>query len=134
MNRRDLVRRLDHWRELIAPEWRITLVDDRPEDLDGNLDANAACTADDHYLHADIWINPDYLEEASSARLDVTLIHELVHLHFRDLRGLIDSLEPTLGKPVLELALEQFNAAEERAIDRLARVIGRYRVTGIAED
>lgn len=121
ISRRELVARVEHWRERIAPEWQLSVITERPE-LD-DPDVNACCTADDDYLHAAIWVNPAYLGRTTAARLDVTIVHELVHLYFRDLRAALEPLEELVGKPTAATIRGTAMNAEERAVDRLARLI-----------
>jgi hypothetical protein len=51
------------------------------------------------------------------------LVHELLHCHLAALSNLKDDLEKTLGLAAFELFAASFERAEERTVDKLARII-----------
>lgn len=124
MTRAGLVKRVERWRRLLAPEWRVTLVDELPEDP--GYPVNAQVAADDDYLHARLWLNPDrYAPATPLGELDVTIVHELVHLLLRELRRTIDLLDGQVHRDVHRLLEERFRHEEELLVERVARVVAR---------
>lgn len=116
----ELEARVEKWRALLAPEWRITITTDGPDDREHR----ACITADDDYLHAALYVAPATRDEALG-ELDVTIVHELLHLHFRELRRTIDLIDGHVHRDAATVLEDRFLSVEELTVERLARVIAR---------
>lgn len=125
MTARELERRVELWRALLAPEWRITLEPRGPHPDEEEHRYNAAVQADDDYLHARLWVRDGFYRAKPLGEVDVTIVHELVHLGLRELRRTLDELDGLVHRDVRELLVERFRTEEERLVERLARVIAR---------
>lgn len=125
MTEQQLAKRVEHWRSLLAPEWRITLDPAGPHPADEEDQYNACVQADDDYLHARLWVRQSFYRDAELGEVDVTLVHELLHLLLRELRRIEDLVRPHLTSAVSLLLADRQRTEEERVVERLARIIAR---------
>lgn len=124
MTKRELVRRVDHWRLLLAPEWRITIDASLDAPADAAPGARAVIQADDDYHHARLWLAPE-TRAGGRGELDVTLVHELLHLELRELRRTIDLIDGHVHRELATMLDERWTSLEEQTVDRLSRIIAR---------
>lgn len=101
----------------LLPGWQITLVEERPEELDE--DTAAGTSYSEHTFHVDLWLSDDTLAEADPRELRVTLVHELLHPLFRDLREeyMPDREEKPSGHA-------RWTHLEELVVERIALAFG----------
>lgn len=130
MTRRDLAARVEFWRALIVPEWRVELVRDRADVTRENADEpeedfKASICAAEHQHYARVWVRETHWRTAPLGEVDVTVVHELLHLIFRRGRRIVDELDGLIHRDVHKLLEERFEVAEELAVERLARIIAR---------
>lgn len=121
MKRDDLAARVEHWRQRLAPEWRITLKDSGP-DWKHEEDYLGTVQSDDDYQHAKLHITDAALEQ-SDEDVDLTIVHELIHPLLREMRSALDRLEAHVPKPAWQIVSDQFGRDEEQVADRLSRLI-----------
>lgn len=101
---------VEKWRQRLAPEWRITVVEQADRD-----DSEGACHIDDsQYQHAIIYISPD------AEDLEVTVIHEILHVLMDPLISQIRRLAMDAGAGSMSGELRQQRDSEERIVERLA--------------
>ncbi len=127
MTRRALERRVEFWRALLAPEWRITLSDRRPgaDDDPDDDQYHATIRSAEDYLHATLWVRADFYGEAEASEVDVTIVHELVHLLMRELRRTMDLIVTHVHRDTYTVLDARFRTEEERLVERVARIIAR---------
>lgn len=117
---------VQEWAKMLAPEWLIEFERDPMEAAQwGEADpseSNAITTLTGHYNKATMWFDAKRLKDASVLDANITAVHEILHLVFRDHRHLVNHLLPDIGttQPVID---GMYDAIEERTIDRLARAI-----------
>lgn len=108
-------------RQLSLEEWRVILHDDPPE----NPLAVAECRFPDSGA-AEVWlaIGPRFWQSTPEYQRE-TMIHELLHILLHDLSEAAEDLSWTdlIPRGMDELHRRNVRRAEERAVDRLARVI-----------
>lgn len=121
MTRDAVADRVEFWRLRLTPEWRITVTGSTtpPEEMP---DCRAMIQASEDYHHADLWIAPAVLRE-ELGEIDVTIVHELLHLLMREMRRTLDLIEGQVAPAVHSLLEQRFTTEEEGAVERLARVI-----------
>ena len=124
MTHRQLIARVERWRELILPEWRIDVIKDLPDEAPSDGPPNARIEAAPDYHHATVWFNPELLKRDQSD-VDVTIIHELLHPLLREMRRVVDMVEDQVGRPLFDVLREYMESEEEKVVERLARIIGR---------
>jgi hypothetical protein len=117
MTRDDIAERIEFWRERLTPEWRITLSAEDPDN-----ENNAQVRSSEHYHWAEVRIAPK-AAAAGGGELDVTIVHELLHLLMRDMRRIVDLVEDQVHRDVHTIIFDTFLSAEEAAVERLARII-----------
>lgn len=121
MNRHQLEIRVELWRDRLAPEWRITLDPNAPP---GHEDAVASCQADNDYEHARMHFT-DYCLGLELPVIDKVIIHEILHLLFREGRRCWDAVDGQVHRDVRTAVDHQHDSWEERVIERLARTIAQ---------
>lgn len=123
MTRKQAARALEKWRARLAPEWRITVYESGPDWRDEE-DYLATVQCDDDYAHAKI-----HLTDACLARddesVEVTIVHEILHLLTRELRRVLDRGKGYWPPSVHDLLSDGFEHDEEALVDRLAHAIVR---------
>lgn len=115
------------WATLLAPEWQIEFEWDTTKAAAwGEADpseANAITNVSHHYNNAQMWF--DQSRECSAFELNVTAVHECLHLVMRDIRYLSEHMVPEVATEYRAQNIVQayYNKVEENVIDRLAFVI-----------
>lgn len=92
------------------------------------FDYKSPCTesyvdAESHYLldydKATIRLNPDWAVW-DQKHTEQIVVHELLHLHFRDLTNTVDSLDAKLGQETRDIFNHRWNHEIEGVCERLA--------------
>lgn len=123
MTRRQLADRVEYWRRLILPEWRVILHDKPLEDMDMDVDdAWAVCRTPGDYLKIQIHFSDKLLKEPL-AEIEATVVHELLHALTRPWRNLLDGVSYELGNAKTSVLREGQEHEEEKLVDRLAYVL-----------
>jgi len=100
------------WAARLVPGWRVNLVDERPGD-----DCHyAAVSWGDSNFALDIWLSDEAMMEPWT-ELTATIIHELLHPLFRELR---QGFMPEPGDPAREAWVHQ----EELIVERISTAVG----------
>lgn len=117
-----LEQRIDLWRARLVPEWRLTIVD-KPIS-DEMPECRAEVQADEDYHHATLYIAQSVLAD-ELGEVDVTIVHELLHLLVRECRRTFNLVEGQVHRDVFDLLRQHFETAEEQLVERVARVVAR---------
>lgn len=107
--------RVEVYREALLPGWRIVLRDDLPDDMERDDEGPAAVIGwDDNLYTANLYLSDDVLN-GGTAYLNSTIIHELMHPMFRELRFAFmpDEKSDRAGH-------ERWEFFEERIVERVA--------------
>lgn len=121
MTRAELELEVERLRQLVIPEWRVILANQPPPDHDTD-DAWATSQSMEDYDQITIHFSDECLERAD-ATIITTIVHELLHGAFRDMRGLIDRLCGQIHRDAWQVWNAQRVHEEERLVDRLSRTI-----------
>ncbi len=97
----------------------VHLVDETP----GECGAEASVGTPDHYDTAEFWFTWGFLEEASPYDLDRTIIHEWLHLSFRDLDFVLEGVQEWVTYPTYRAFDRQVDHEREGLIDRFSHQI-----------
>lgn len=117
MTRKQLAKLVEHWRQALAPEWRVTLIDHPPPDSDG--DFWAICRRKEDYLSITVHFTDKCLER-SPREIEITAVHELLHAIFRPWGKQIDDVAFDLGNVRAGALRREREHEEEQLVDRLA--------------
>lgn len=124
MTQTQIEKRLRRWQTVLnLNHWEISteLVEIAGQDED----AAAAVIRSDDYDRAVIQVARPHLEDEDAQRqLDISLCHELMHIHMRDLDTLVDSLLFRQSSQDAASAMHpNWLHLREGLVDRLARVL-----------
>lgn len=129
MTGRQVAARVDFWRKKLEPlglmHWKMSL-DIVPDLTTGSGDgANAAVYTEDFYDTAYIKIDADAIPDGreSTQTFDQYIVHELLHVVFRDFSKAIDSIKDHLAPPAASQWEDRVEHEEEGVVDRLSRAI-----------
>lgn len=122
-----LARRVERWQKVLAPlglgHFRIeevTVADQTPS----HCGANATARLYQHYDSVQFWFTHDFIDGSTPKRLDEVIIHEWLHVAWRDHEDVTDRAGEAWMPPA---ALKDFTAAleheQEGLIERTARLI-----------
>lgn len=100
----------------------VTLTDD-PIDTKTDKDARAATENSTFYDSAWLEFDSHEVADMEDSELDEVIIHELLHIVFRDYETAYERALPYLGEPARSIWQEQVLHEHEGVIDRLARTI-----------
>lgn len=121
-----LAQRVEAWQKRLAPlgigHFRILavhVVDQTP----GGARANASVFTPSDYDSAEFWFKYDYVEECNEQELDETIIHEWLHVAFRDLDDALEVVESWMPEATHNDFENRIDHEREGVIDRLARLI-----------
>lgn len=126
----------DYWRDALGLEsWRLALVKGGCDD-----DAYMQVERSNTYERATIRWQPWLLGEGDvpapldfgvpieDADVEISLVHELLHLQTRDMARVVrGDLDGFLHRDVYSQVENAFNRAEEQAVDRMAVALVRHR-------
>lgn len=89
----------------------------------GNPDAKASVQVHDLYDNCSFFFDADELEEMEEDELDMTIIHEWMHVAFRDLEAAIAMCEDWLPERTYSDYEDRLNHEREGLIDRLSKAM-----------
>jgi hypothetical protein len=121
VTRRQLAKLVEAWRKVLTPEWRITLMDEPPPDED-MANTWACCQTNDDYLHINVHFTDELLKE-NHRKIEITVVHELLHAITRPWRRLVDAVEDDLPARAHRVLTSEQEHQEEAFVDRLSCVI-----------
>lgn len=131
MKRSEITAIVEKWRQRLVPEFTVEIVWDWRTAAswdDFEPEAHATCNLQYHYNRAEVWFNQP--EGRKEYDVHVTVVHELLHMVFRDIRWAAVSLPAAAGAVADAMVGEAYSKSEEEAIDRLARaLVAAYGVT-----
>lgn len=126
MTENQLQRRVEQWQSRLAllgvSQWRIEsveIVDETP----GGPNADATVCTSSKYDSAYFYFARDFIETATPATLDETIIHEWLHVAMRDLDRTLDCVENWMPEQTHTDFDRTVDRAREALIERLARTI-----------
>lgn len=122
-----LAKRVESWGKRLSPLGvahfdilRVTLGEECPS---GNSNAKASVQVHDLYDNCSFFFNTAELDRMSEDELDMTIIHEWLHVAFRDLEAAVASCEDWLPDRTFSDFEERLNHEREGLVDRLARAM-----------
>jgi hypothetical protein len=120
-----LLRRIDFWQRHLAP---LGLAPYRThvgyvEETQGKEGAAASCHNSVHYDTVWFEFRQDYVEKAEKWQLDETIIHEWLHVLFRDYDSAVNYAGDYMSPQVREMWECQVEHELEGVIEKLARTI-----------
>lgn len=121
MNRKQFRERIEYWRLILLPGWRLDVATDV---VHLEVEELARVATDEHYLHAEVAF-AKAARRRPAAEVDATIVHELLHCLTREYRRTFDLLTDHVSADMLALLNACHVAAEEQLVDRLSRVIAR---------
>lgn len=117
--------RIDYWRQVMWPaglrHWIINV--EIVEEPSGRPNSAAAVRSQDSYDLAEIQFSRELMDDYSDTEIDRVIVHELLHIVFRDLDEAISSVETWMPAATYTDFNERIDHEEEGIIDRLARSI-----------
>ncbi len=120
-----LAERVEEWSKRLAPlgvaHWRIVSVT-----VTDSLDVDTqigAVEVSDKYDDCYFYVREDFVENCSEDELDELIIHEWLHVAFRDLSQTLDSVETWMPAATYDDFRESRKREEEGVIDRVARTL-----------
>jgi hypothetical protein len=125
-----LKKRVAYWNKRLEPlgitHWRIT-VEIHDDPFDDMPSATARTSTSHKYDSAWIQFQRSFLDEVEETsdwqELDEVIIHELLHVAFRDLTNVHHLLDNQLSTADCEHFHHALTMAEEKVVERLARAI-----------
>lgn len=128
----NLAKRTERWKHRLAPLGvshfeidSVTITDDVP----GADRAQAAVQVSRHYDSCRFFFNEEFIEECTSDELDQTIIHEWLHVAWRDLEEATSRVEDWMPPRYYDDFDERITHEMEGLIERLARTIWAARRT-----
>lgn len=127
MTHRTAERLLEAWRRRLVPEWTVALDwDEHPDDAGSRLDV----VQSQDYHHAIVRTCAGWLEcdaphpgDDGDREREIDLVHELLHLLWRDVEQAARRAAEGLGDQAHNLARAGWKHALEGAIERTARAM-----------
>lgn len=108
------------WKErLRLNEWRIGIEFSSSSDEDCYAEAKPS----KHYDAADLTFYRKRMNELDEYEVEVTVVHELLHLAHRDVEHIVDLLDDVLVADVAQIFGDAMKHVSEAFIDRQARVL-----------
>jgi hypothetical protein len=121
-----LGKRIEFWQRRLEPlgvgHWRIDAVHIVDEPTPGR-EAAACVRPSAHYDHCEFWFKHDYIDNCSARDLDLTIIHEWVHVAMRSLDNAIEIADDMLGSVVEEVWNARIVHERENLVERISRQI-----------
>ena len=126
---RQLRRRVEDWQKALAPlgvgHWRLaecSIVDD----VAGASGSNAGVNPSGYYDTCWMQYDRKYVENADAQTLDETIIHEWLHVAWRDYQDTIESASTQMSPQAKFLWMDRVDHEAEGVIERLARVLYHF--------
>lgn len=121
-----LLNRIEFWQRKLQPlglrQWRPEVT--YTEEVEGTrYDAVASCSTSTHYDSVWFQFQQEYVRTQPRWKLDETIIHEWLHVLFRDLDAAVGYAEDYMAPQVREMWDMQVEHERERLIESLARTI-----------
>jgi hypothetical protein len=104
-------------------EFHISIVD---EVAGATRKAAASTSCSTHYDTVWMEFEKDWLSKASQSDIDKTIIHELLHMVFRDLDHQIENVSEFLGEPHKSSFEEAYTHEIEGIIEKMARTLNLH--------
>lgn len=128
MKRKALKKRVEFWQaklaELGVSHWRmdsLSIVDECPS----GPHAAASVNYPDDYDSFELQFKREHLKYASKQRIDEDIVHELLHLTWRDMEEATECVETWMPKATYADWDERVRHEQEGLIERMARLIVR---------
>ncbi len=119
-----LGKRLDYWQDRMVPfgiaHFRVReliICEETP----GGPNSSASVQVSSDYDSCTFWFRADYLENATDRDLDETIIHEWLHVAWRDMDELIASLEVHFSDAQWTDLTSRIDHEREGIVERTAR-------------
>lgn len=121
----ELAERVETWQERLAPlglsAWKFSV--HTRDVVPGTPNSQASVTSAENYDSAAFYFRHDFLEGADDEELDITIIHEWLHLLFRDFDNAIELVQPWMPDATYDTFDENIRQRREGVIERLARAL-----------
>ena len=135
MNEKRLRELLTTWqRRLRLDDWRILLHVGGVEDADAYMETRRSTTYQRGVIYCQPWLlgkgTPGDVmisgQDMTDDFVEASLVHELLHLHTRDMRAIVrDDLDGQVHRDVYTVLEAAMARAEEQCVDRLAEALVR---------
>ncbi|HYH54010.1 MAG TPA: hypothetical protein VD761_07760 [Solirubrobacterales bacterium] len=131
MKRKAFTERVELWRRLLMPEWRVALFFEEPE---GNIRSHhahgqddwVACSGSDPTIaEARLYVKPEVLT-FDADQIDRIIVHELLHPLLDRVLGHAEVLRDYVPPPVFHAYEQGRIADEEELVNRIAHVISTH--------
>ena len=128
MTTRQLTERIERWQRRLSmlgiDQFRIESVTQTDEiPAAKTAIANAGVSVSENYDIVHFYFNTDFVSGASKQTLDETIIHEWLHVAFRDLDNTLSLVRPWMPEATFDMYDDQLFHIRESLIDRLARAL-----------
>jgi hypothetical protein len=126
VTRSQLQRRVERWATKLSPlglahwEFEVEIVS---EDEMDNDNSEAEVQPSTKYDSANVTFKRSFVESVDVEQLDKAIIHELLHLVFRDFEAIMDLVTQELGVTSKELVEKQIDHEIEGVVERIARTL-----------
>lgn len=121
-----LARRIERWQKILAPLGvghfrveQVSIADETPS----HCGANATAQLYRHYDSVQFWFTHDFLDDVTEQRLNEVIIHEWMHVAFRDYEDATDQAESWMSPQAAKDFSDRVEHEQEGLIERLARLI-----------
>jgi hypothetical protein len=119
MNRSDIEGYLAEWQTRLGLDhWKIEVKWDKP----ASEDQDARVEMEDWYDTCTMHLASEW-REWNVQKAQAIVVHELLHLVFRDLGGAVEAVHALLGSEAKVLADARFQHEVEGVVERLAQVL-----------
>lgn len=130
MTRRQLVERIECWRRLLMPEWRVALLDGEPDSVrsyhsHGDDDWVACAQGDVTITEARLHVKEDVLGYEPQ-QIDRIIVHELIHPLLDRVLDHAELLREHVPPPLWEAFQRARMGDEEEFVNRIAHVIATH--------
>lgn len=125
-----LARRVEKWKERLeklgVAHFRINavhIVDETP----GGQHAEASVQVSESYDNATFWFTWEFLDDCDEYALDVTIVHEWMHVAMRDWDRSLECVETWMPKATYADFEDRMGHEREKLVERMARtIVGLY--------
>lgn len=85
--------------------------------------AKASVTMSGHYDYCTFWFTHETLDDCTPSELDELIVHEWLHVAFRDFEAAFHAVEKWMPAPTYEDWNDRVEHESEGVVDRLAKLI-----------
>ena len=121
----ELAERIEAWQQRLAPlgvtHWRFTV--ETTDAVPGSPGSDAGVSCAENYDTAKFYFDNDFVDTADDELIDTAIIHEWIHLLFRDFDNAIELVEPWMPDATYDSFNESVRQRREAVIERLARAL-----------